>query len=235
MRKQWLPGYENFLKAALQAYGSAGSDGWSGAELKLSTWDFGDVMNELHLLGTWSSFLASGKRTKEGPMSESHHGSGIHVAQGMADGVRARLLCPHQELFARRANTSVVHACCQWLHTRELGTCGMEGVLGNCYDQGSSCSCGSSLERGTGHHCSTSDHGSDVERTQEMHGGRTAGERHAHSNEAWRWETAQHQRPRVQYWPRGIQRGRYSSSWMTDRWSATQKLVEKCSSDGRLQ
>ncbi|CAK0823628.1 unnamed protein product [Prorocentrum cordatum] len=96
-----------------EAKGSAGYDGWHSSELKLISEHFEFLLFELYTLrrDTCETLLRAWLTACE-----------------------PSLPTPQGAQFACKPGSTVVHACCLWLHACQHGSCGLERDLSKCYD-----------------------------------------------------------------------------------------------------
>ena len=148
---EWRPSMDDFRSAVKRITGGAGYDGWHSTELKLIATVFEFLLSELYEL--WCDtcehlLLATADRDlqrlifswrvvgvpKKDPTQSRPIGVASVLLRAWLTACEPSLPDPQNAQFACKSGTSVIHACCLWLHACELGQCGMERDLSKCYD-----------------------------------------------------------------------------------------------------
>ncbi|CAK0846118.1 unnamed protein product [Prorocentrum cordatum] len=145
------PSYADFRVAVRKAKGSAGYDGWHSSELKLISEHFEFLLFELYTLwrDTCETLLVERPTTelqhllfawrvvgvpKKDPTQSRPIGVGSVLLRAWLTACEPSLPTPQDAQFACKAGSTVVHACCLWLHACQHGSCGLERDLSKCYD-----------------------------------------------------------------------------------------------------
>ncbi|CAK0796724.1 unnamed protein product [Prorocentrum cordatum] len=149
--EEWCPSYADFRVAVRKAKGSAGYDGWHSSELKLISEHFEFLLFELYTLwrDTCETLLVERPTTelqhllfawrvvgvpKKDPTQSRPIGVGSVLLRAWLTACEPSLPTPQDAQFACKAGSTVVHACCLWLHACQHGSCGLERDLSKCYD-----------------------------------------------------------------------------------------------------
>ncbi|CAK0905972.1 unnamed protein product, partial [Prorocentrum cordatum] len=149
--EEWHPSYADFRVAVREAKGSAGYDGWHSNELKLISEYFEFLLFELYTLwqDTCETLLVERPPTelqhllfawrvvgvpKKDPTQSRPIGVGSVLLRAWPTACEPSMPTPQDAQSACKASSTVVHACCLWLHAYQHGSFGLERDLSKCYD-----------------------------------------------------------------------------------------------------
>ncbi|CAK0873307.1 unnamed protein product [Prorocentrum cordatum] len=138
--RDWCPSCANFRAAVRKANGSAGYDGWHSSELKLISEHFEFLLFDLYMMwrDTCEALLVERPSLelqhlifawrvvgvpKKDPTQSRPIGVGSVLLQAWLTACEPSLPTPQDADFACKAGSTVVHACCLWLHACQHGQC----------------------------------------------------------------------------------------------------------------